>query len=234
MRQLTKAKPLLRVLAEDPSLRGVLKALSLTMQGVEEQLLALDALAGLLNRAADTVDSVLAGSRADFSWCTFLQANAPPRRLIAVRPILDMAGLAPGRKAADAIRQTAGSLGLSSAYGANIRLTGPVPIADEEFSSVRQGLFLNSAVTGALVLAILWLALRSVRLVLAVVVTLAVGLIVTAALGIVLVGGFNPISLAFAVLFVGLGADFAIQYGVRYRAQRHRSDQLNQSLVEAA
>ena len=45
MQQLTKAKPLLRVLAEDPSLRGVLKALSLTMQGVEEQLLALDDLA---------------------------------------------------------------------------------------------------------------------------------------------------------------------------------------------
>ena len=65
-------------------------------------------------------------------------------------------------------------------------------------------------------------------------VTLAVGLIVTAALGIVLVGGFNPISLAFAVLFVGLGADFAIQFGVRYRAQRHRSNQLDETLAEAA
>ena len=36
-----------------------------------------------------------------------------------------------------------------------------------------------------------------------------------------MVGALNLISVAFAVLFVGLGVDFGIQFSVRYRAERH-------------
>src|SRR5229473_1612824 len=65
-------------------------------------------------------------------------------------------------------------------------------------------------------------------------VPIAAGLVVTAAIGLMLVGALNPISLAFGVLFVGLGADFAIQYTMRYRAQRHVSGPLHRALIEAA
>jgi uncharacterized protein len=44
---------------------------------------------------------------------------------------------------------------------------------------------------------------------------------VTAALGVAMVGAFNLISIAFFVLFVGLGVDFGIQFSVRYRSERH-------------
>ena len=81
--------------------------------------------------------------------------------------------------------------------------------------SVKEGFASNSIVTGLIVLAILWLALRSWRLVLAVVITLAAGLVITADLGFLFVGALNPISIAFAVLFVGLGADFAVQFILR-------------------
>jgi uncharacterized protein len=84
------------------------------------------------------------------------------------------------------------------------------------------------------VLAILWLALRSWRLVLAVAITLTVGLVITAGLGFLLVGALNPISIAFAILFVGLGADFAVQFNLRYRAQRYASHELRHALLEAA
>lgn len=83
-------------------------------------------------------------------------------------------------------------------------------ISDNEFAGVHEGIVLNSVVTGVIILSILWFALRSVRLVAAVGVNIAVGLVITAAGGILMVGALNPISLAFAVLFVGLGADFAI------------------------
>jgi uncharacterized protein len=49
-----------------------------------------------------------------------------------------------------------------------------------------------------------------------------------------MVGALNPISLAFAVLFVGLGADFAIQYTVRYREERHEIKDLDRALSAAA
>ena len=61
-------------------------------------------------------------------------------------------------------------------------MTGPVPVRDEEFASLKEGAGLNGAITGATVLLILWLALRSWQLVLAVAVTLAIGLLTTAGL----------------------------------------------------
>ena len=56
----------------------------------------------------------------------------------------------------------------------------------------------------------------------------------TAALGFLVVGPLNLISIAFAVLFVGLGVDFGIQYSVRYRADRFDVDDLKLALVHAA
>ncbi len=92
----------------------------------------------------------------------------------------------------------------------------------------------NNLVAAAIVLVILWLAMRSVRTVLAIVVNLSAGLVIAAALGLMMVGRFNPISVAFAILFIGLGADFAIQYSIRYRAERHVTDDLHPALVQAA
>ena len=48
-----------------------------------------------------------------------------------------------------------------------------------------------------------------------------------------MVGTLNLISVYFAVLFVGLGVDFGIQFSVRYRAERHEVDGLHEALVHA-
>jgi uncharacterized protein len=153
--------------------------------------------------------------------------------LINVWPVLDYNALQPGAKASAAIRDAAAKVNLASEHNADVRLTGTVPIADEEFATLEEGSLLNGALTGAIVLLILWLALRSLRTVLAVVVSLLVGLAVTAALGLMMVGALNPISVAFAVLCVGLGADFAIQFSVRYRAARHENNDLYAALLHA-
>ena len=106
-------------------------------------------------------------------------------------------------------------------YQARVRLTGPVAMADEEFATIKENAALNGSITFAIVLFILWLALRSPKLMFAVFVNLIVGLPITAAVGLLLVGSFNLISVYFIVLFVGIGIDFSIQYSVRYRAERH-------------
>ena len=49
-----------------------------------------------------------------------------------------------------------------------------------------------------------------------------------------MVGALNLISVAFAVLFVGLGVDFGIQFSVRYRAERHENDNLHEALLSTA
>ena len=110
-----------------------------------------------------------------------------------------------------------------------MRLTGSVPLADEEFATIADGAALNGVVTILVVLLILWLALKQARIILAVLINLAVGLSFTAAIGLMMVGALNLISVAFAVLFIGLGVDFGIQFSVRYRAERFA----DRDLVEA-
>src|SRR5262249_2585258 len=142
--------------------------------------------------------------------------------------------LTPGKAATDAIRQAAAELNFSSHYRATLRLTGPVSIADEEYATLNEGAYVNTTITILVVLTILWLALRSPRIILAVFVSLIVGLSITAAIGLALVGALNLISIAFAVLFIGLGVDFGIQFSVRYRAERHEVDDLQQALRNCA
>ncbi len=93
---------------------------------------------------------------------------------------------------------------------------------------------MNGIATLVVVLVILWLALRSGRMIVAVLITLFVGLAITAALGLMMVGALNMISVAFMVLFVGLGVDFGVQFGVKYREERNRDDRLAAALVNTA
>src|SRR5207244_10237674 len=76
--------------------------------------------------------------------------------------------------------------------------------------------------------------LHSLRIIFAVAVSLFVGLAVSTAAGLLLVGALNLISVAFFVLFVGLGVDFGIQFSVRYRAERHDYPDLHAALRSAA
>src|SRR5208337_5457217 len=96
----------------------------------------------------------------------------------------------------------------------------------------------NLSVTLAIVTLILLGALRSPKLIVAVLATLLAGLAMTAGVGILLIGRFNMISVAFAALFIGLGVDFGIQFATRYREERHKifgeGDSVDEALRAAA
>jgi hopanoid biosynthesis associated RND transporter like protein HpnN len=232
------AAPLIDVLHGDPSLRGLLSGLNLGLAGVVQNKLTLDQMTRPMNMAADTLDDVFAGKPATFSWQEMLSGGKPPasqlRRFIEVDPVLDFTSLQPGQKADSAIRQTVAELHLKERFQARVRLTGTVPMGDEEFSTVQEGAGVNIIGTVVIVLIILWLALNSKRIISAVFINLFAGLAITAALGLMMVGALNMISVAFAVLFVGLGVDFAIQFCVRYRAERYECPDLKESLGRTA
>ncbi len=237
-RGLASAGPIIGALAGDPSLRGLTRGLSFGLLGVQTGGQKLDNLTRPLSMAADTVDKVLAGEPTSFSWHRLLTGKAPRpkdlRRLIETIPVLDFTALEPGRAASNAIRKTVTDLKLAQDYSARVRLTGPVAMADEEFGTIKEGALVNTAATVLVVLMILWLALRSGRIIFAVFLNLVVGLAVTAALGLIVVGALNLISVAFAVLFVGLGVDFGIQFAVRYRSERHETGALDTALLGGA
>jgi hopanoid biosynthesis associated RND transporter like protein HpnN len=236
--EFSQAQPLLQVLVADPTLRGFVQALTFALAGLQRNMYTLDQMARPLTLFATTVEDVVAGRPAFFSWRELIAKKpAEPsdrRRIIEIVPILDYTGLEPGEKAITAIRKTVADLKLDSEYGARVRLTGPVPIQDEEFATLKENAELNAAVSLAFLVGILWLALGSWRIITAVLLSIFVGLSITAALGLMMVGSLNPISIAFAVLFVGIGVDFGIQFSVRYRAERYEVDDLRAALMNAA
>ena len=236
--QLIRAQPFLGTLGADPTLRGLARALALIPKGVQEGVIESKDFATPLSLLSNTIDTLLDSRQAAFSWNELMTGEAPAprelRRLILVKPILDFDALQPGSIASEIIRKTAAELGLSTKNGVSVRLTGPVAMADDEFGTVADGALLNVILTLVAVLLILWLALRSGRIVLAVLLNLFSGLAITAAVGLVMVGALNLISVAFAVLFVGIGVDFGIQVAVRYRQERHRNDDLGGALATTA
>jgi uncharacterized protein len=190
-----------------------------------------------MNLAAGAIEKVNAGQQANFSWHELVEGRAatPDEKLrfLQIQVTLDYSELEPGERATDAIRQAASDLDIATKYQARLRLTGPVPMDDEEFSTIKENAALNGTVTIAVVLVILWLALRWLRIISAVFICLVVGLSITAALGMLMVGTLNLISVYFAVLFVGLGVDFGLQFSVRYRAERHEIDNVREALLQA-
>jgi uncharacterized protein len=235
--QLSRAALMVRVPVADPSLRGLNQMIALILAGVEEHEVTLDDTARPFAAAAATVENVLAGRPAIFSWRELVNGSESSpgdrRRLIEITPMLDFGALEPGQEATAAIRKAVADLDLATRYQARVRLTGPVPIDDEEFATVKEGAATNAAITLGVVLLILWLALRSFRIILAVVIALFIGLSITAAIGLMMVGALNLISVAFAVLFIGLGVDFGIQFSVRYRQERYKVTDLRTALCQA-
>jgi hopanoid biosynthesis associated RND transporter like protein HpnN len=236
--QFESAAPLIEIMAGDPSIRGLTGALETGLAGVKRGQVKLDNTARPFNQIAQTVEDVLNKGTATFSWRQLVSdtplTDSDRRAFIEFKPVLDYNALEPGKDATDAIRKAAADLDFPAKYQARVRLTGPVPIANEEYATVQNGAVVNGIGTVIVVLFILWLALHSTKIIFAVFVNLFIGLSITTALGLMMVGSLNLLSIAFAVLFVGLGVDFGIQFSVRYRSERFKNDNLREALAEAA
>lgn len=239
-RTMIDAQPLLGPLAADPSLRGVAGSLSIMLDGMNRGDIAFTRIDKPLNALSTAIDGSLDGKSPAFSWQELFDAGGdgplkvPKRRLVLVQPVLDHAALMAGENAADAVMRAARELKLDEAHGARVRLTGEVPLADEEFATLQENIGAVAMVMLGAMLLTLWLATRSVKLVTAIMVAIIAGLIVTAAVGLLAVGRFNLISVAFIPLFVGLGVDFGIQICVRFNAERPGSADAAEALRKAA
>ena len=221
--QLISAQPFLGPLAADPTLRGLMGTLSTALQGVSSgQASLVD-----IDRPISSLDTALsrfrAGQPAYFSWRTMISGKpADPRelrRLVIASPVLDFARLQPGEDASKFIRTSAARLGLDPAHGVSVRLTGTVPLQDEEFASLADRAALIGVLALTAIACMLWLAVRSPRLIGVIITTMLIGLVTAAAIGLAVFQRFNVISVAFIPLFVGLGIDFGIQFTVRFRAE---------------
>ena len=238
MGQLISAQSFLGPLAQDPSLRGLMTTLSTALQGVSAGQASLADLKRPIANLAATLDNLRAGRPAYFSWGELISGKsatpASSQRIITVSPVLNFAALESGAGATDYVRRSAQALGLDPAHGVRVRLTGPIPLQDERFGSLTHGVALIALMALAAILLMLWLAVRSPRLIAAILTTMLIGLVATMAVGLMIFQRFNVISVAFIPLFVGLGIDFGIQFTVRFRAEHKSEAFARAALIRAA
>jgi len=236
--KLIAAQPLIGSMARDPSLRGLFDTLALFVKGAGDDHQAIHKLDPTLNAIGDAVRGVLVGRDAPLSWQRLMTGRPPDarelRRFILTRPVLDFDSLEPGARSIGEIRRLASELALDPQHGVRLRLTGPVALNTEQFATLQQGALQSTALSIVLVCVILFAAVRSARLVVAILVTLGAGLVLTAAFAALAIGSLNLISVAFGVLFIGLAVDFSIQFSIRYRDQRHRLGTLPAALSGTA
>ncbi len=97
--ELIRAQPFLGVLAADPSLRGIMRALSQAGQGVRLKEAKLEDLERPLTLIADALERSAAGRDPAFSWRTLITGRTPDetdlRQFVYIQPKLDYADLQP-------------------------------------------------------------------------------------------------------------------------------------------
>ncbi len=231
--KLVEAQPLIGTLARDPSLRGLFDTLALFVNGAEKEkdYAAIARLDPTLTAVADAMRAVLEGRHQPVPWQRLMTGLSNDRRelrrFVLTRPVLDFDTLELGARARAEIRRIASELNLDPKHGVRLRMTGPVALNDEQFATLRQGaVAIDRAVGWSWCWRCCsgrcgrrsWLG-RFLR-------RFCPGLILTAGFAALAIGSLNLISVAFGVLFIGLGVDFGIQFSIRYRDERHRRGDL--------
>ncbi|HEY4172027.1 MAG TPA: MMPL family transporter [Rhodopila sp.] len=238
MDQTIDAQPFLGQLVADPSARGLFAALSLLGMGVTHGDADLTPYLAPITAFHQALADAMAGHPKPLSWETLLGGGlsklAGPYRFVLVQPKQNYGALQPGGAATDAMRAVIAQLPFVKSGDAHVRITGQVALADEEFATVAQGAV--KGLIGSLVLITLWLflAVRSWRLIVPILMTLVLGLMLTVLFASVAVGTLNLVSVGFGVLFVGIAVDFAIQFSVRYREFRFETGDPAAAMTETA
>jgi len=239
LEQIVEAQPLLGTMISDPSVRGLLGTIELMMRGAQAGAVDGSQIETPLQEMSAVFSAALEGQDHPLNIQKMMPGPAQNaahelRRYIITKPVLDYASLQPGLEATQAVRDFIADLGLTPENGVRARLTGSVPLNDEEFASVAEGTGMATILSGLLVLALLFLACRTWRIVLPIALTLGVGLVASTAFATFAVGSLNLISVAFAVMFIGIAVDFGIQFGVRYRDQHHKEPDHGKALQNTA
>jgi hypothetical protein len=219
------AQPFLGQLVADPTARGLFSALALLGVGVTQTGADLTPYLDAIRTFHQVLADAVAGNPRPLSWQQLLGAGlsdlAGKYRFVLVQARQNFGALEPGGEATAALRAAIPQLEFVKSGDARVRITGQVALADEEFATVAQGAV--EGLIGSVVLITLWLylAVRTWRLIVPILMTLGLGLLLTLLFAALAVGTLNLVSVGFGVMFVGIAVDFAIQFAVRYREYRH-------------
>jgi len=219
--RLAIAEPLLGALANDPSLGGLLDALGLGLEGDLDDSQR-GQMAGMFDKLSAALEAHAEGRTESVHWRDELFAGmaeaGPHRSFVLIDPARNGDSFRPTENAIEALHGLL--IELRSRFpGVRFEVTGSEAMDGEELVTVADDASLTTSLSFVAVALVLVWGLHAAGLVVAVLITLACGLAWTAAFAVAFVGSLNLISVCFAVLFIGMGVDFGIQFAMRYREE---------------
>jgi hopanoid biosynthesis associated RND transporter like protein HpnN len=219
--KLANAQPLLAFLSQDPSLRGLFSVLGMALSNTESKEIPDRNVNLLLDELSKAFDGVISNHPYKISWETLMlgakETAEQRRQFIILQPYIDIAKLSTDEASLETIRHIVRELNLNEKTGVKVRITGDVALSYENLMTVKNSTGIAALISLVLVGIVFYIGLGSGRMVIASLLTLIIGLIWTTGFAIAFVGSLNLISITFAVLFIGLGIDYSIQFCLRYR-----------------
>jgi uncharacterized protein len=216
--RLAEAQPWLTAVAEDPSLRGILR---LVGEGIENDPPA--GFANVLQLLGKSAEQVLAGADGTIWWSDELFKVQDTRyQLIYLKPKSSFGETLPDAQVMAELRAMVPALSLPEAVEVNI--TGELALQHEEIEAAISGVSTAGWLALALLLIVLIVGVRSLKIIVAMFTLLAIGVLWTSAFAMTAVGEYNTLSLVFVVMFFGLAVDFALHFSLRYQEAINRDD----------
>lgn len=237
--RLSAAQPFLALLSKDLSIRGLFEVVAKALERGDFSEAQDRTLAQLFGGMSNAFSSAVHGTVYQMSWEGLAlgaeQTARQCRQFIILEPRVADASLSAGSVHIETIRRVAVQFGYNKTGTARVRITGDFTLAHENLLEARNSTGIATVVSLLLVALVLSVGLYfSWRLIFCSLVTLITGLIWSTAFALATVGRLNIISVTFAVLFIGLGIDYSIQFCLRYRELLIQSGHQQNSITSTA
>jgi hopanoid biosynthesis associated RND transporter like protein HpnN len=232
--KMAEAQPFIGTLMRDNSLKSLL---SIVGRAVSEEGRELPVdLKPLLDKIREVSEAFLDGKNRQLSWQRLTlgdqQDLLATQRFILLKPVLDFNALVPAEKALEDVRGLV-EKAKKALPGVRIRLTGEVVLEHDELVNVQESTNMATIASIILVCLALLAGYRSWKLMLITIASMLMGLSLALGFATWAVGHLNLISIAFAVLYIGVGDDYAIQLNLRYRELLQQTVPQKEALIQA-
>jgi len=218
--QLANAQPFIGKLSQDNSLRGLFGILGQAIKASADDDIEMD-LNPVFRKISEALSAVMEGRPYQLSWQQLMMDKQTglgiTKRFIIVTPQLNFQELLPAEKAIAAIKAVTAEATAGDLAGVQVRMTGEVVLEHEEMATLSNSMQIAGYASMFLVCATLWFAYRSFKLMFATFFSLTLGLVLSLGFATVAIGHLNLISIAFAVLFIGMGDAYSSHFCLRYR-----------------
>lgn len=230
--EMANAQPFIGRLSEDFSLHGLFSIVGDALTHRDEDFeLDLQPVLAKIRLAVTAIDE---GKPYRLSWQQLMmkdqQGFGITQRFIIVTPVLHFEELMPAEQSYTAIAATIQQVKQGTLSDIRVRLTGEVMLEYEEMATIGKDMIFAGAGSLVMVCVTLWIAFRSFKLMLATIVSLSIGLIFSLGFAAFAIGQLNMISIAFAVLFIGMGDAYSSHFCLRYRELVLRGLSVSQAL----